>query len=319
MAEKLLNIGIRLGLLKEAWGYPINQDLADSISGNTRDQTREKGRLDYSTVHRWATKGTAPREYSEERIAAGVAARLDETGYLKNANVTQEELIDALCRSDDVRFSSFISGTSKTQLPIPKSVKKADKRKIESIKGSILGKHILYRLGVEVKRRGRMVFFDGSAKNVLRCVPIQFTEDGSGVVYQEDYFGNRSAGYALLIDQYLTVWGEDTDQAGFSELFLTHIVTEPNHHGLLEGVVAMDGDLGQPTAYRLLFRRASDEDQALDWDTFVRKQQKTVPLKDINGDGAPFETAEIEEETGTAYQDYVLQLHIKDMKTDLQH
>lgn len=319
MAENILNIGIRLGLLKQAWGFPINQGLADAISGNARDKTQEKGRLDYSTVHRWATKGTAPREYSEERIAAGVAARLDETDILKNANVTQDELIDAMCKSDDVRFTSFIAGTSKTQLPIPESVKKADKRKLNAIKGSILGNHIMYRLGVDVKRKGRMVFFDATARNVLRCVPIKFGENGSGVVYHEEYFGLRSSGYTLLIDQYLTIWGEDTDQAGYSELFLAHIVTDPNDHGLLEGVVAMDGDLGQPTAYRALIRRASDKDQALDWDAFVKKQQKTIILKDTNGDGAPFETSDVEEETGTAYQDYVLQLQIKAMNTDLQH
>ena len=319
MADKpLLNIGLRLGLLKKSWGFPINQDLADAISGGGRDETRDRGRLDYSTVHRRATKGTAPREFSDSQIAEGLASFLDSEGRLRALGTSKASLVGALTTADDIRFANYVADSSQKQLPVPQSVREANGARLAAERDRIVGKFVMYRLGIEVKRRGRLVVMDSSARNVLRCVPVKIADGDSYFDYQEDYFGNRSSGFVLLIDQYLTVWGEDADRVGYSELFLAHIMTEPNESGLLEGVITMDGDLGNPTAYRTLLRRAPDEDQELDWPEFVKKYEKTIVLTDLDNDNV-FETAETEEETDTPYQAYVDQLQIKMMRTDLWH
>lgn len=305
----MLNFGHKLSLLKQAWGFPINPKLAKYIGG--------KKELNHTTIHRWVgEKGGNPRDLMQEEATDGLKNFLSEEGYFERFNVEESQFVDAML-GDDLKFINFLAGASKEPLPVPTSLQRVDGNKFDALQRKAVGKFLLYRLGFEARRVGRTVIMQG-AKNVLRRVPVQIEDGERYLKYSESYFGNESKGFVFLIDAYITIWGEDADRAGFSELFLSHITLETNSHGMHDGVIAMDGDMGMPTAYRIVMRRAPDEDQDLSWEEFVSKYEKTVELSDPGGD-VSLETSSIEREMGVSYQTYVDLLSIEDMKTDLQN
>lgn len=152
--------------------------------------------------------------------------------------------------------------------------------------------------------------------HVLRRVPVQITDGDGYLTYQEMYEGNKAKGFVLLVDENVTIWGEDADREGFSELFWAQIVNNEDGRGWREGVILMEGDLGAPTAYRIIVR-AVTEDADLPWEEFVTKYQATYDINLPNNSDKP-NIDDVEEETNTPLQDYVDKLAITKFNVDLQ-
>jgi hypothetical protein len=214
-----LNFGHRLGLLKQAWEFPVNQKLAGYIGGEKE--------LNHTTVHRWiGEKGGNPRDLAKEEATEGLSTFFSKEGYFARYDVEQSQFVDAML-GDDLKFVNFLAGASKEPLPVPASLQRVDGGKFDALRRKVIGKFLLYRLGVETQRMGRTVIMRG-AKNVLRRVPVQIEDGDRYLRYSENYFGNKSKGFVFLIDAFITIWGEDADREGFSELFLSHITLETN-------------------------------------------------------------------------------------------
>jgi hypothetical protein len=316
----ILNYGHRLAILKAAWNFPVNQTLADYISGDTEALSSGNKRLNPATISRWlGEKGGKARDYPEEQTVSGLADFFEAEGYLKDRETTKAAVIAAM-KGDDVEFAKFVAGAANDPLPVPSGVR--------NINGNgnlrttaIVGRYCLYRLGIEAERFGRVVILNGKEKKVLRRVPVEVTGSATGfLTWRELYNGNKSKGFVMVLDQYITVWGEDDNIQGYSELFLAQLSPTLNKKGFYEGVIAMDGDVGRPTAYKVLLRRVSDEDNNLSWEEFAEKYQDEIELKDIAGDGV-LEAVEddVESEFNTKYTDYIKSLQIKPSLIDLQN
>lgn len=307
----MLNFGHRLSLLKQAWGFSISADFTTALG---RGKT-----ISSSTIHKWfSSKGIdRPQHMSAEEATDDLRKFFSEKGYFERFDVKESQFVDAMLDKNDMKFINFLAGASKEPLPVPASLRRINNDKSDALRRKMLGKFVLYRLGVEARRMGRTVIMRG-AKNVLRRVPVQIENGERYLKYSESYLGNESKGFVFLIDTYITVWGEDADREGFSELFLSHITLETNDHGMHDGVITMDGDMGIPTAYRIVMRRVPDEDQGISWEKFVEKYEKTVELTAPAGE-ASLKTDDVEEETNKPYQNYIDLLGIENMKTDLQN
>lgn len=316
----VLTYGHRLAILKQAWGFSINQTLADFISGDDGAAASGKKRLNQATVTRWlGEKGGTPRDIPLEQAISGLAEFFEQNGYLGERQISKDAVIKAM-KTDDLSFSKFVAGAADDPLPIPSGVQKLNGNgKFKSDR--LVGRYCLYRLGIEVKRQGRAYLFTGQEPTVLRRVPVDISgQDKAFLNWKEDYRGNKSNGFVMVLDEYITVWGEDDNIQNYSELFLAQINPYPTKDGLLEGIIAMDGDAGRPTAYRVLIRKVTGEDAKLSWADFVAKYETEVVLHDSDGDGdLEPKDIEFEEEFNYKYADYVNVLQTKPTRTDLQN
>jgi hypothetical protein len=209
----------------------------------------------------------------------------------------------------DMEFVNFISNR-----PVPVCLKLPNAAKTSTLAQKLAGNVLMYRLGHQVIRKRQ--------EYVLRRIPahISRTPGCRHLTYTESYNGDRANGFVVVADRCATIVGDDTVNEGFQELFLAQFDFEPDLDSLYNGVIAMIGDLDRPTAYRILIRPAPENDREMEWDNFVRKYQKMVPLTiDDTKRSVVFRTSdESETETGTKYSKYISLLHISSNKIDLR-
>lgn len=220
------------------------------------------------------------------------------------------------------------SAPSDRRLPILPTIEKIPREHAELLDAALGGYCFFYRLGTRPRTRTKSAGVDYIP--VLRRIPVRIRDIGENYLeYKDNYtlYGEEvdedwADGYAFYTKQHFTIVAADFDTRGISELFLIQLKEKPiarvagNIH---EGLIVMNGDLGVPTACKVLFRRAPEQFQDMLWEEFVQATELSLELS-----LAPDETFKVkdkkhvEETDGIPFSFYTNKLQIKKVLIDLQ-
>ncbi len=204
-----------------------------------------------------------------------LAAHLERTGELAKRDVDRATFTAKFGAPEDLEFIQFVSESK--SVPIPPSVRALSRTNAHRLFRRLGGLCLLYRLGIEERRvsviGGRLI----KELPVLRRIPVSIEDiNESHLLYKDSYgwYGAdfeilSAAGYVFLIHDHFTIFAEDRDAGGISELFLAElgqdsIRVEGDAGGsLYEGIILMKGDTAVPTACKVLLRRTHPGKAAL--------------------------------------------------------
>jgi hypothetical protein len=195
------------------------------------------------------------------------------------------------------------------------------------------GKCFLYRLGNEERRIKKNGKQSKDLVPMLRRIPVELRDTGAPYLeyhdeysmYQADQENDYAEGSAFCTKDHFTIVAADYDSIRrVMELFLIQLDTNPLRwagNDVYAGLMVMNGDQTLPTACKVLFRRAPDALQDLDWSDFALANEKKIEIveeKDKHGnDTFSIRDDEREEEFDTPYSEYLDNLLIREAKIDV--
>lgn len=215
-------------------------------------------------------------------------------------------------------------------VPVLTSVASIPREGAEHLYGLLGGKCLLYRLGLEprsVRRKGHVT----GTRNVpvLRRIPVLIEDTGKNYLrycdqydfYQEEPEKDWADGYFFYTKEHFTVIAADYDHLGVLELFLMQLKENPVRglkYSVFQGLMVMNGDLGVPTACKIMLRQAPQELQGLEWEEFANRYQAKIDLKELpNGDYQAAGKIPSEDVDGPPLNYYANFLQIKNTKIEL--
>jgi hypothetical protein len=271
-----LSFGHRLELLHQAWGFKFGDRLADAMFLATG---KSGPPLNQATVNRWRDGGT-PRDHDVADLAKGFAKEMQDRGVLDRFRTDQAALVKALL-SDDLAFVRYCADRSAEPLPVPEGIYQFDEAKAKFLADDFAGRFLFYRLGIVTKGHKAFLEFDHF---VLHRIPVEIVPEGRTILrYRDAMRGDgdalvSSAGFAVRTREFVTIQGEDAERPGRSELFLTLIHLEDRVDGWIRGVTCIRGDLGRPTACRIVLRDVGLDDRTVPWEDFVGRHATSFRL-----------------------------------------
>jgi hypothetical protein len=331
----------RFSLLSQAWKFEYASSAIVAALGIKADRLTKMVAGDTKNLNSKANPTDLNRR---------LAAHLDRIGVLAAKGVDQSTFISKFGSPDDLDFVQFIASTR--PVPIPPSVLALPRRNAEKLLHRLGGLCLFYRLGVEqreeIRSGGRFI----KDLPILRRIPAVIEDTGQGFLrYKDSYawYGTdlevaSATGFIFLIQDHFTIFAEDSESAGISELFLVELrqnavarAPGDTSGAMYEGVLVMKGDTAVPTACKVLLRRGSDEMQARlakcqtedDWQSLARSLERRIYLEDNDQDGifefasmqnpnSAVETTDLEPFSGLAYSWYANKLQIRQFKLDIR-
>jgi hypothetical protein len=278
-----------------------------------------------------------------------LAAHLEETGVLAERRVDQPTFTAKFGAPDDLEFIEFIAASR--SLPVPPSVRTLSRTNAHKLFRKVGGLCLLYRLGTELRRESAKDGFFTRERPVLRRIPVAIEDINESHLLYKDSYGwydadfevLSAAGSMFLIHDHFTIFAEDIEDGGISELFLAEIGQEPmkvkgdTGGNLYKGVIVMKGDTAVPTACKVLLRRAAKAMQEewancrseQDWQALARTLERKFYLQDNDEDGrfelaaeqnskSAVETTDSEPFSGLPYSWYANELQIRPLKLDIR-
>ncbi len=195
------------------------------------------------------------------------------------------------------------------------------------------GKCFLYRLGNEQRRTKKNGRQGTEVVPMLRRIPVELQDKGAAYLeyrdsysmYQEEPENDYAEGSAFCTKDHFTIVAADYDAIRrVMELFLIQLDTNPltwERREVYAGLMVMNGDQTLPTACKVLFRRAPENLQNLDWADFATSSEKKIEIleeKDEHGnDTFSIQNDEREAEFDTPYSKYLDNLLIREAKIDV--
>lgn len=274
---------------------------------------------------------------------------LEGTGVLAERGVDRATFTARFGAPDDLEFIQFVAESR--SVPVPPSVRALPRRNAQNLFRRLGGLCLLYRLGIEEERvsvsGGRLI----KELPVLRRIPVSTEDINEGYLLYKDSYGwygadfevFSAAGFMFLIHDHFTIFAEDRDAGGVSELFLAQLGQESirveggTGGNLYEGVILMKGDTEVPTACKVLLRHASEDMQERwanckteqEWQALARGLERKFYLEDNDKDGvfelaanqnpkASVETTDMEPLSGLKYSWYANRLQIRNLKLDIR-
>lgn len=329
----------RYALLVRAWRFEFASGAIATALGISADRLSKMASGD--------TKNLNNRASSPDLIQR-LAAHLEESGVLAERKVDRATFT-ALFGADDLEFIRFIAASRR--VPVPPSVGALSRTNAQRLFRRLGGLCLLYRLGIEEQRvsvsAGRLI----NELPVLRRIPVSIEDTNARHLLYKDSYGwyeadfevLSAAGFMFLIHDHFTIFAEDLDAGGVSELFLAELGQESirvegdTGGSLYEGVILMKGDTEVPTACKMLLRHADEEMQERwanckteqEWQALARDLERKFYLEDNDNDGvyefaanqnprAAVETTDMEPLSGLKYSWYANRLQIRNLKLDIR-
>ncbi|HEX8223367.1 MAG TPA: hypothetical protein VF605_06085 [Allosphingosinicella sp.] len=214
-------------------------------------------------------------------------------------------------------------------LPVLPSVSSIPREDAERLFGLLGGKCLLYRLGMDPRTTRRKGSVNTKYVPVLRRIPVLIEDVGKRYLkyrdqydfYEEEPERDWADGYFFYTKEHYTVVAADYDRHGVIELFLIQIREKPvpaMDPAIYQGLMVMHGDMGVPTACKVLFRRAPEDLQQLEWDEFTSTCQSKVDLKELPGGGYALKETTPDATDGAKLAEYANFLQIKKATLDLE-
>jgi hypothetical protein len=337
----ILDFPSRYALLVRAWRFEfasgeisgalgISADrLSKMVNGETKNLTNSASRPD---------------------LIQKLAAHLEKSGVLAERDVDRGTFTAMFGAPDDLEFIQFIAASR--SVPVPPSVRALSRTNAQRVVRRLGGLCLLYRLGIEERRvpvsRGRRFIEE---LPVLRRIPVSIEDINEGHLLYKDSYGwygtdfevFSGTGFMFLIHDHFTIFAEDPDAGGTSELFLAQLRQDSirgegdTGGSLFEGVILMKGDTAVPTACKVLLRHASNEMQKRwanckteqEWQALARDLERKFYLDDNDNDGvfefagnqnprAAVETTDMEPLSGLKYSWYANKLQIRNLNLDIR-
>jgi hypothetical protein len=336
----ILDFPSRYALLVRAWRFEFASSAIASALGISADRL--------SKMVNGETKNLT-NSASRPDLIQKLAAHLDTSGVLAEKEIDKATFTAMFGAPDDLEFIQFIAASR--SVPVPPSVRALSRTNAQRLFRRLGGLCLLYRLGIEERRvpvsRGRLI----EELPVLRRIPVSIEDINEGHLLYKDSYGWYGAdfevfsatGFMFLIHDHFTIFAEDRDAGGISELFLAQlgqdsVRAEGDTGGsLYEGVILMKGDTAVPTACKVLLRHTSEEMQERwasckteqKWQALARDLERKFYLEDNDNDGvfefashqnpkAAVETSDMEALSGLKYSWYANRLQIRNLKLDIR-
>ena len=335
----ILDFPSRYALLVRAWRFEFASGAISSALGISADRL--------SKMANGETKNLT-NSASRSDLIQKLAAHLEKSGVLADRGVDRATFV-AMFGAPDLEFIQFIA--SSRSVPVPPSVRALSRTNAQRLFRRLGGLCLLYRLGIEERKvpasRGHFI----EELPVLRRIPVSIEDINEGHLVYKDSYGWYGAdfevfsavGFMFLIHDHFTIFAEDRDAGGISELFLAQLGQDPVRDkrdtggSLYEGVILMKGDTAVPTACKVLLRHANGEMQERwancrteqEWQALARDLERKFYLEDNDNDGvyelaasqnpkAAVETTDVEPLSGLKYSWYVDRLQIRNLTLDIR-
>lgn len=191
------------------------------------------------------------------------------------------------------------------------------------------GKCFLYRLGDEDRKLRKDGKQTREIVRMLRRIPVELQDNGASyLIYRDAYSMYReipendyAEGSAFCTKDHFTIVAADYDSSirRVMELFLIQLDTNPRTWtggDVYLGLMVMNGDQAGPTACKVLFRRAPEVLQALEWKAYASKYECKIEVLEEKGEFS-IQGDQHEAEFDTPYGKYLDALLIREAKTDV--
>jgi hypothetical protein len=335
----ILDFPSRYALLVRAWRFEFASSAISSALGISADRLSKMASGETKNL----TNST-----SRPDLVQKLALHLERSGVLAGRDVDRATFA-AMFGADDLEFMQFIAASR--SVPVPPSVRALSRTHAQRLFRRLGGLCLLYRLGAEERKvpasRGHFV----DELPVLRRIPVSIEDIDEGHLlykdsygwYGEDFEVFSATGSMFLIHDHFTIFAEDSDDGGVSELFLAQLRQDPIRDkgdtggNLHKGIILMKGDAAVPTACKVLLRHANGELQKRwancrteqEWQALARDLERKFYLEESAKEGvfefaanqnpkAAVETTDLEPISGLKYSWYADELKIGSLKLDIR-